>query len=33
VLYMATIVGIRHNPAIKAFYVHLKLRLFGRISG
>jgi transposase len=24
VLYMATIVGIRHNPAIKAFYVHLK---------
>ena len=24
VLYMATIVAIRHNPAIKAFYVHLK---------
>jgi len=24
VLYMATIVAIRHNPAIKAFYTHLK---------
>lgn len=24
VLYMATVVGIRHNPAIKAHYVHLK---------
>jgi transposase len=24
VLYMATIVAIRHNPAIKAFYAHLK---------
>jgi transposase len=24
VLYMATVVAIRHNPAIKAFYVHLK---------
>jgi transposase len=24
VLYMSTIVAIRHNPAIKAFYVHLK---------
>ena len=24
VLYMATIVTIRHNPTIKAFYVHLK---------
>jgi transposase len=24
VLYMATIVAIRHNPTIKAFYVHLK---------
>jgi len=24
VLYMATIVAIRHNPVIKAFYVHLK---------
>ena len=24
VLYMATIVGIRHNPALKAHYVHLK---------
>ena len=24
VLYMSTIVSIRHNPAIKAFYVHLK---------
>jgi len=23
VLYMATLVAIRHNPAIKAFYVHL----------
>jgi transposase len=26
VLYMATIVAIRHNPAIKAFYAHLKLK-------
>lgn len=26
VLYMATIVAIRHNPVIKAFYVHLKSR-------
>lgn len=24
VLYMATVVAIRHNPAIKAFYTHLK---------
>ena len=24
VLYLATIVAIRHNPTIKAFYVHLK---------
>lgn len=24
VLYMASVVAIRHNPAIKAFYVHLK---------
>lgn len=24
VLYMATLVAIRHNPAIKAFHVHLK---------
>jgi transposase len=24
VLYMATIVAIRHNPSIKAFYAHLK---------
>jgi len=24
VLYMATLVAIRHNPTIKAFYVHLK---------
>jgi transposase len=24
VLYMATIVAIRHNPTIKAFYAHLK---------
>jgi transposase len=24
VLYMATVVAIRHNPAIKTFYVHLK---------
>ena len=23
ILYMATLVAIRHNPAIKAFYVHL----------
>jgi transposase len=26
VLYMATIVAIRHNPAIKAFYMHLKVQ-------
>ena len=24
VLYMATLVAIRYNPAIKAFYTHLK---------
>jgi len=24
VLYMAALVTIRHNPTIKAFYVHLK---------
>ena len=24
VLYMATVVAIRHNPAIKAFYANLK---------
>ena len=27
VLYMATIVTIRHNPTIKAFYVHLKFEI------
>jgi transposase len=30
VLYMATVVAIRHNPAIKAFYVHLKSQ--GKVS-
>ena len=30
VLYMATIVAIRHNPAIKAFYQHLKSK--GKVS-
>jgi transposase len=24
VLYMATVVGLRHNPVIKAYYAHLK---------
>ncbi len=30
VLYMATIVAIRHNPAIKAYYAHLKSK--GKVS-
>lgn len=30
VLYMATVVAIRHNPAIKAFYQHLKSQ--GKVS-